>query len=163
MIKIKYGDLLDATEDVICHQCNVQGIFGGGLAAQIGKRWPQCAFSTEGFAEVFGSGVLGMVHYWKTPDGRTVCNCFTQREDFTTDYCFLEKAFTEILTICKESNLSVAVPFQYGCGIAHGDWNQVLDIFTRLSTDIGVDINVYYLKGSVQDASSSEGQIFGEE
>ena len=148
MINIKYGNLLDATEDMICHQCNVQGIFGGGLAAQIGKRWPQCAFSTEEFAEVFGQGVLGMVNYWQTPDGRIICNCFTQRDDFSTDYYFLEKAFTEILTICKKCGRSVAVPFLYGCGIAHGDWSQVLDIFTKLSAEICVDINIYYLKES---------------
>lgn len=148
MIKIKYGDLLEATEDVICHQCNTEGVFGGGLAAQIAKKYPECAYFTEMFADTFGPDeVLGQVHYWTLSDkSRTICNCFTQNSDFTTNYDMLEKAFREILSICKQEGLSVAVPYMYGCGIAKGDWNKVLDIFTSLSSEIGIDISIYYLK-----------------
>lgn len=148
MLKIKYGDLLEASEDVICHQCNTEGVFGGGLAAQIAKKYPDCAYFTEMFAETFGpDDVLGMVHYYPLKDkSMTICNCFTQNQDFTTNYEMLEKAFREILTICKEHNQSVAVPYLYGCGIAKGDWNRVLDIFTSLSSEIGIDISIYCLK-----------------
>ena len=146
MIKIKYGDLLEATEDMICHQCNTEGIFGGGIAYQIRKKWPDCADRAKEFAKVFGSEeVLGKVYYWSTI-GKTVCNCFTQNEDFSTNYEKLESAFTEILSICKQEGLSVAVPYMYGCGIASGDWNVVLDIFIKLSTKLGVDITLYYFK-----------------
>ena len=30
MIKTVYGNILDATEDIICHQVNCQGVMGAG-------------------------------------------------------------------------------------------------------------------------------------
>lgn len=152
MVNIKYGNILDATENMICHQCNTEGVFGGGLAYQIGKKWPECAAGARSFAKLFGEeGVLGMVYYFTSSDPkRVIANCFSQNPNFTTNYEMLEKAFDEILGVCSYIGYSVAVPFKYGCGIASGDWNKVLDIFTRLSAKWNVNISIYYLKGSVE-------------
>ena len=32
MIKVVNGSLLDATEDILCHQVNCQGVMGSGVA-----------------------------------------------------------------------------------------------------------------------------------
>ena len=45
MLINKSGDILKATENIICHQCNTQGIFGGGLAYQIKGTYPNCELS----------------------------------------------------------------------------------------------------------------------
>ena len=34
------GDLLKADADVICHQVNLQGVMGGGLALSIAMKYP---------------------------------------------------------------------------------------------------------------------------
>ena len=45
MLINKNGDILKATENIICHQCNTRGIFGGGLAYQIKSTYPNCELS----------------------------------------------------------------------------------------------------------------------
>ena len=39
MIKIVKSNILDATEDIICHQTNCFGIMGSGLAKQIKEKY----------------------------------------------------------------------------------------------------------------------------
>ena len=41
MIVIKQGDLLEAEEDILAHQVNVDGIMGGGVASQISNKYPK--------------------------------------------------------------------------------------------------------------------------
>ena len=41
MISYHEGDLLKSNCDVICHQVNLQGVMGGGLALQIARKFPQ--------------------------------------------------------------------------------------------------------------------------
>ena len=38
MIKTVYGNILDATEDIICHQVNCQGVMGAGVAMDLPNR-----------------------------------------------------------------------------------------------------------------------------
>lgn len=40
MIKIVKGDILQASEDIIGHQVNCQGVMGAGLAKQIRNKYP---------------------------------------------------------------------------------------------------------------------------
>ena len=40
MVKIVNGNLLDAKENVICHQVNCQGVMGSGVAKAIREKWP---------------------------------------------------------------------------------------------------------------------------
>ena len=51
MIKIIKGDLLKAKEDIICHQCNTDGIFGGGLAYSIKQLYPLCEKTNNGICK----------------------------------------------------------------------------------------------------------------
>ena len=38
--KIIKGDLLETNADIICHQVNLQGVMGGGLALSIARKYP---------------------------------------------------------------------------------------------------------------------------
>lgn len=40
MIKTVEGNILDAEEDIICHQVNCKGVMGAGLAKQIKSKYP---------------------------------------------------------------------------------------------------------------------------
>lgn len=157
MILYKKGDILESSEDVICHQCNTEGIFGGGLALQIKGRFPICEQLAMTFAQCFGADVLGRVAYFNPDLGgsskegiKIIANCFTQNEDYTTNYTMLEKAFNEVMDVCRSNNLSLAIPYKYGCGIASGDWDTVLGIIDRLSETWGINVSIYYLEERVK-------------
>lgn len=40
MIKYIIGDALNTDCDILCHQVNLQGVMGGGIAKQIAQRFP---------------------------------------------------------------------------------------------------------------------------
>ena len=39
MVKIVNGNILNAKENIICHQVNVQGVMGGGVARQLADQY----------------------------------------------------------------------------------------------------------------------------
>ncbi len=143
MLVYKRGDLLDATEDIICHQCNTEGIFGGGLALQIKTIYPECEEVVRDYVESIVAGnVIGTYYMYET-DRYQIANCFSQNTDFSTNYEALKLIFGQLLDYCVENNYSIAIPYMYGCGIADGDWLEVRDLFMNLSDAHGLDITVY--------------------
>ena len=40
MLINKVGNILNAEESIICHQVNVDGVMGGGLAKQVANAYP---------------------------------------------------------------------------------------------------------------------------
>lgn len=143
MLIYKKGDILKSTEDIICHQCNTQGIFGGGLAYQIKQVYPLCEKRTIEWLNVKEDFMGNYYLYVNKLEKRLIANCFTQNEDYTTNYEMLEKCFSKILNNCKNMKQTVCVPYKYGCGIANGDWNIVENIFKELSEKEQVDITIY--------------------
>ena len=126
--KIIKGDLLETNADVICHQVNLQGVMGGGLALSIAKKYPNVNKCYESYSKK-DLGEVCMVY----TDDFIVANCFSQREDFNTDY----KALRECLLKVRKHMIdcgyrTVAIPYKYGCGIANGDWETVFDIFNDI-------------------------------
>lgn len=65
---------------------------------------------------------------------------FSQRENFDTDYISMSYALSEIKQIAKERNMSIAIPFGIGCGIARGDWNEIYKIIEKTFNDYEVTI-----------------------
>lgn len=51
MLIYKTGDILKATENIICHQVNVDGVMGGGLALQIAKQYPEVEKQYQSYCE----------------------------------------------------------------------------------------------------------------
>ena len=54
-----------------------------------------------------------------------IANLFSQKPNFDTDYEMLERALNWVKKKATDENLSVAIPYGIGCGIANGDWNTV--------------------------------------
>ena len=126
--KIIKGDLLETNADVICHQVNLQGVMGGGLALSIARKYPNVNKCYESYSKK-DLGEVCMVY----TDDFIVANCFSQREDFNTDY----KALRECLLKVRKHMIdcgyrTVAIPYKYGCGIANGDWETVFYIFNDI-------------------------------
>ena len=142
MLIIKSGDLLEATENIICHQCNTLGIFGGGIAYQIKQKYPQCEKQTTEFinsTQRFGDYYL----YVNKVDKKMIANCFTQSEDYITNYEWVCECFTKLKENCIDMKQSIAIPYNYGCGIANGEWSKIEEILIDIFTDIDLVIYKY--------------------
>lgn len=152
MLIYKNGNILESTENIICHQCNTQGIFGGGLAYQIKSKYHNCEISAINHVKTLQNkcSIIGTYNIYFTNDNKEIVNCFTQNENFDTNYNALEFVFSDILEYCKIYNKTIAIPFKYGCGIANGDWNTVSKILEKLSNKTSVDIVIYKLEKGEQ-------------
>lgn len=69
---------------------------------------------------------------------------FSQKENFDTDYEAMRKALKYIKKWAENNNLSIAIPYGIGCGIANGDWNKVYKIIEEVFNDY--DVTLYRLK-----------------
>jgi len=96
MIKIINGNILNATEDIICHQVNCKKVMGAGLAKQIRNKYPEVfeeyKWLLDGFGNQLGHCQLVLCH-----DGKTVANLFGQdgygRNKQYTNYHYLTQSF----------------------------------------------------------------------
>ena len=124
MIKYVHGDLLTTKAPLILHQVNLNRVMGGGLAYQIARKYPTVEREYSRFY-----GMLGDVFYSKTEDF-IVGNCYSQNGDFTTNYDALFTCLLDVREYMLNNNIdTVAIPYKYGCGIAHGDWARVKKLF----------------------------------
>lgn len=162
MISYHEGDLLKSNCDVICHQVNLQGVMGGGLALQIARKFPQVEHEYKHRIYCVNKMPLLMESLKGTFQccnvGRGyILNCFTQDENFNTNYNWLELCFTRIKKWAFAHRVpsefyirttTIGVPFNYGCGIANGDWDKVLTIFKEIFEDVNwIDFQIWKLKG----------------
>ncbi len=62
MINEIHGDVLNTVDSIIIHCVNCQGVMGGGIAAQIKRRYPE---AYDVYKETYENGllVLGSVSY----------------------------------------------------------------------------------------------------
>ncbi|MGG0667810.1 Appr-1-p processing protein [Lederbergia citrisecunda] len=143
MIRIVEGNLLDAKEHIIGHQVNCKFVMGAGLARQIRSRYPTVY---ETYLKAKGqSNLLGKVQMVHVNKHRVVANIFGQynygRDGLYTDYKALEEALTKTKKFAKENNLSVALPFGLGSGLAGGDWKTIYGIIDRAFD--GYEVTLY--------------------
>lgn len=132
MITKRNGDLLESKCDIICHQVNLHGIMGGGLALQIAHKFPQCKEEYEKFTPCCCGG---SVYFYEHKAG-VIANCYSQELNFDTNYDWLKICFEAVLKFAKKNNLrTIGVPHGYGCGIANGDWEQVGAVLKNLFAD----------------------------
>lgn len=127
MIKYIRGDLLQTNAPLILHQVNLQGVMGGGLAYYIAGKYPSVEREYKRH-----QGSLGEVLYCRTMDF-VVGNCYSQNEDFTTNYDALRECLFDVREyMLRHKIYRVAIPYKYGCGIAKGDWATVEGIFREV-------------------------------
>ena len=149
MLVYKTGDILKATENIICHQVNVQGVMGGGLAKQIASSYPNVEKEYKKLCRAYDYDYIklqGKAQKVKINDNQYIANCFTQFPNFDTDYKAIRSAIRELIGNCKTLNQTIAVPYKYGCGIANGEWEKVEIILRYLSVKYGKDIVIYKLE-----------------
>lgn len=147
MIKIVNGNILNAQEDIICHQVNVQGFMGGGVARQLADKYKGLEeFYAEHCRELENDYQMlsGTVLFYKDYE-KIIANMFSQMPSFDTDYISMEKCLRYIKAWAENNNLSISIPYGIGCGIANGDWNVVYKIIEKVFSDY--DVTLYNLEG----------------
>lgn len=145
MVKIKQGNILDCSEEIIVHQVNVQGIMGGGVARQLADQYLGLEREYSEFCELHSNNynqLKGQV-FKIMIQGKMIMNMFSQMPNYDTDYEMMEIAFKEIKEYAKSFNLTICMPHGTGCGIANGDWNKVYKIIEEVFNDY--DVTLYKL------------------
>lgn len=146
MIKVVIGDVLEAREDIICHQVNCQGVMGSGVAKALYYKWPVIKKDYMRFCSQFKEpkNLLGKYQLVEIAKDRFVANIFGQldygrdKNHRYTDYTALANSFD---AICKEQHdKSLAFPFGFGCGLANGDWSIVYQMIKTCFHDMNVVI-----------------------
>lgn len=148
MLIHKTGNILNSEENIICHQVNVDGIMGGGLAKQIADVYPNvelyyrdyCNFLCNNYELLKDDYCIVQVK-----PNQYIANCFTQKPNFNTDYEAIKICFEALLNVCKKHNKTICVPYGYGSNIANGSWTKISQIFNKLSDEYSVPIVVYRL------------------
>ena len=152
MVTYKKGNLLSAKEKVIAHQVNCFGI-AAGLAGAIFKKWPTAEQDYQQLIKrVPAKSLLGMAQFTgeqRDRDRHIICNLYGQFNP-GADYNpkRLEQAMEMLGNTARIMNWSVALPYKLSCGIAGGDWDEVLQIIER--TMDGVDCVIYQLAGDAE-------------
>jgi len=158
LIKIINGNILNCTEDIVCHQVNCMGVMGAGLAKQIKDKYPivykiyktLLDWSKEEYERGLSKNKypLGAVQFVKVND-KIIANIFGQleygRDKIYTDYKALEKGLYGILETVTLDNsnykgCSIAIPYGIGCGLAGGSWDVVYKIIKKVFNDYGATI-----------------------
>lgn len=148
MIKYIKGDLLEADQSLLVHQCNAQDTMGSGVAKAIKVKYPKAysdyirdfrhtpkeeRLGKVGFSHVgtelqpkIIANLIGQLHYLP----RGVCH---------TNYKALEEGFNTIKDYFTED---IAMP-KIGCGLGGGDWKIVSAIIESVFDDR--DVYIYEL------------------
>ena len=147
MIKEVKGDLLQATENIIGHQVNCQGVMGLGLAAKIRNKYPIVFERYKQLVNMHNSNkeiLLGTTQVIKVNENKYVANLFGQfnygRGKRQTSYEHLYQSLDILKQKAKKHNLTVALPHGLGCGLAGGDWDIVRELINKAFEDYEVMI-----------------------
>ena len=152
MITIKEANLLDATENILIHQVNCQGVMGSGVAKAIRDKWPNVY--AEYRAIPFHNEMLGQVQFVEIGKEKWVANLFSQFDYVrvytqnstvaqNTDYGAMVSGFSYIARLCKKGHFSVAMPYGIGCARGGADWSVVMNIIEKCFE--GISVTLYKL------------------
>lgn len=152
MLHIKDGNLLDATEQYICHQCNCTSQYAAGLANGMFYKYPYAddyarkEWGEPGTIKIHGDGkekrfiinMFAQVYPGPAQDG------FKSKDTKPRRETYFEMCLEQILKI--PSLESIAFPFMIGCGLAGGDWKAYWVMLEEFAKKLPFDVIVYRLK-----------------
>lgn len=121
-------DLLDIQYGIIAHQVNLKGVMGAGLAKQIRSCYP---IVYEQYLDFLPNAELGSILAVPVSEHLTVVNLFGQadigRNKQQTDVVALKQCLIKLQNFADNS-MPIYLPYQLGCGLGGGDWDEVLQL-----------------------------------
>ena len=160
-INIVNGNIFDTHCNIICHQVNCQGVMGHGIAKQVKEKYKgvfneykrYCDAHADNREAMLGEALIVDVDYgaavldWLVNKERKyIANIFGQLTYGTglrTNYKALVLGLEVVANFAKEHNLSVAIPYKIGCGLAGGDWNKVNILIEGVFAGTGIEVLMY--------------------
>lgn len=143
MIEIVTGDIFDAKEKYLLHQCNCITNKAAHLSKDVFSKYPWADIYARRYAEGIKDTPGQIIIRGNGIDQRYVINCLGQyypgKPKYPTSALdgakVREKYFHEcLLRVAKISDLeSVAIPWRIGCGAAGGDWDHYLGTITNFA------------------------------
>jgi O-acetyl-ADP-ribose deacetylase (regulator of RNase III) len=154
MLEVVDGDIFSSDADIIAHQTNCLGIMGGGVALTVRKKYPEVFEEYVTLCKEYEKKpeqLLGYTQFVPTNDGRLIANCFGQcgvsGERVLTNYQALKLSLSQVRSKAEHDGLSVAIPYNIGCGLAGGDWNTVEQFIKELFEESNVQCTLYKYQG----------------
>lgn len=163
MAELKYmvGDALDPKkQDItgncyIIHVCNDIGAFGGGIAGNIAKKWPEARNMYRIWAKDKASFKLGEIQVVKIEDGLSVINMIAQHligeDEFGNPpirYQALEECLNKVAKLVQV-NPGTVVSGRLGSSLAGGAWHKIEPLIFKCLVNQGISVNIYDLPGQV--------------
>lgn len=162
MIKEVKGNLLTYPGiQVIGHQTNCLGVMGGGIAKQIKAKNPEMFKVYYDYCKSKDKLALGTVQFVDSDDKtQTFANLFGEYsfcesvapfEDGGkprhTDYDALKECLNRLHTWLVLHDIeTVGIPYKLGCGLAGGDWDNVVYPMIKAEFEDDEDITLYVVK-----------------
>lgn len=171
-LQVIAGDLLEAPEKYICHQCNCMSSSAAHLALAVFQRFPYADIysprprwsqpppeQAPGQIVVCGNGndqrfVINMLgqYYPGRPrfPGSQLDGTLARQEYFQTclDRIILLPAIQAARVTNFVGDESIAFPWQIGCGAAGGDWVIYRHMIREFAEKVGIPVRVYRLPGA---------------
>lgn len=154
-MKIITGNIFDAKEKYICHQCNCLTRKAAHLSKDMFQHFPYADIYKDrtspdipGTIIIRGNGkdqryvinILGQYYPGKPKFSDSKLDGFEARQKYF---------YNALLKIANIDNLeSVAFPVGIACGAAGGDWNKyslIIENFSKCMDELGVETVMYYL------------------
>lgn len=156
MVKEITGDLIRDGKGLLCHQVNIFGVMGAGIAASIAERLltpEQYMAYGQLCSEKTPEELLGTIQYFVVrsgASGRVVVNMFSQNptpaEDGSlTNYSAMRLCLEDARRLALSyGGWEVSIPAYVGCGIAGGDWSRVKAIIEEVFAEGPVNATIIY-------------------
>lgn len=151
-----YGDVLQSDCTVVLHQANCFATMGAGIALQIKQQYPEAYQADLHHPIPVGSiDRLGKYSYgWDEKNDRVVFNLYGQhaygRTRTHTSVPHLEESIHGVLELLNRNRetfpIKIGLPMFIGCGLAGGDWREVLPMLERCAEQHDFDLHLYRLK-----------------
>lgn len=149
-MSIVRGNILDADEKYICHQCNcVTQKYGRGLANHIFKKFPYANIYLPRHGRRDKIGTIKVKGNGR--DKRYVINMMAQYYPGAPKYFDTSEYREKYFKVCLEKmaqipNLeSVAFPYLIGCGLADGEWENYLKMIKDFERKVDARVVIYKL------------------
>ena len=162
-MRIVNGNLFNATEPVIMHQVNCQGVMGSGVAKTVRELYPDCYNGYVQFIKDHGGdlGAFGQCYVYETND-KYILNVFGQLgfgAGLQTNYLALTYGILNgLIEIApkvqtqynKLHPLQVALPYRMSCDRGGGDWDLVVGILQMIEQIANIKFTAYDISNSQQ-------------
>lgn len=145
---IEGGNILDAEEIVIIHQCNCITRNAHGLAKAIFNKWPQ----SDCYSGRMIQNLPGTINP-KLCGDKIIVNMFSQYypgnaiKDVDTPklrLIWFENCLLLVLELLVKYKINrVAMPYLIGCGLAGGNWNDYFKIIKKWANIHNIHVSLY--------------------